>query len=89
MKCPHCKKEVKGAKEVGVMEGIVLRNWIPVGFTLGMLMWWLLPFDIKHGYSAEWDMVAWLGISLLYIAYLIAYAYGKVKGRFVLMKREV
>ena len=79
---------LKDAKIVGPFEGWILPNLIPVSFGIGVIMTWLLPFDIEHGYAVEWDMVAFLGFMVLYLAYLIAYGYGKVKGTFVLVKKE-
>jgi len=88
MKCPHCNKEIKGVKEIGIMEGLVLPNVILVSFVGGLLISGLLPFDIKHGYSIELYILGVIIFSLIYIIYLIVYGYGKVKGTFVLVDRR-
>ena len=86
MKCPYCNKEIKEVREKQLF-GVVLPNWIPPAFIIGMITIWLLPFDINHGYAMEYDMLIAIGFMLLYLAYLIAYVYGKVKGTFVLYKK--
>ena len=88
MKCPHCNKEISDAKEIGMFEGFVLPNLILVSFVVMTLLAWILPWDINHGLTMEYDLVIGLVFMLIYLAYLVAYKYGKVKGKFVLVKRE-
>ena len=83
MKCPHCKKEVPEPKEW------FLPNLIFPTFLFVIISGWLLPFDIEHGYDKEYDMIIALFFIIVYIGYLILYRYDKVKGRFVLIKKEV
>ena len=83
MKCPHCKMEINQPR------GWFLPNLIFSTFLFGMLSAWVIPLDIEHGYNANYDMVIALFLILVYIGYLILYNYNKVKGRLVLIKKEV
>lgn len=88
MKCQYCKKEIEGVREIGPVEGFILPNLIPITFVIGLFILWFVPWDIKHGYAAEYDFILVLGFMLIYLAYLILYLNGKVKGTFVLVKKR-
>ncbi len=83
MKCPHCSKEIFEPKEW------FLPNLIFSIFMIGMISNWILPFDIENGYNLNYDMVIALFFICVYVGYLILYNYGKVKGTFVFIKKEV
>ena len=95
MKCPNCQTEIELAdKETIVyvkkdwLDDWFFPNFVFVTFTSGTLFHFLLPWDIDHGYALNYDLILALGVSMVYVVYLILYGYGKVEGRFVWKKKS-
>lgn len=68
--------------------GWFLPNLILPAFPVGMLISWLFPLNVEHGYAANYDMIILLVFIIIYSVYLLLYGAGKVKGTFVLVKRD-
>lgn len=86
MKCPKCGYEyIYKTNEINEW---AFRNLIIPLFLFVLGCGWLLPFDMDHGYSTNFDLIIGLGLVLLYGIYLWLYAKGKVKGTFVFIKKE-
>lgn len=90
MKCPHCKKDieiVESPRVVSTAMGWFLPNLIVAMVGVGIILQWIIPWDIEQGYAANYDMVILLGLTIVYSIYLWLYGKDKVKGRFVLMTK--
>ena len=88
MKCPHCNKEIEGVREDGPMMRWFMPNLILAIFVIGMLLNWVLPWNTKHGYAFDYDMLIAFGFIVVYGIYLGLYGFNKVKGNFVFIKKE-
>ena len=42
------------------LDDLFVSNLIVPTFFVGLLLTWLLPFDIEHGYKINWDMIMFL-----------------------------
>ncbi len=73
-KCKDCKKRDIYMSHFGLI------------FILAMIISWISPFNIKHGYSMNWDIMSLMIFTLSYYIYLWRYNNGKVKGTFVFVK---
>jgi len=83
MKCPHCSKEIVETKEW------FLPNLIISTFLFVIISSWILPWDMEHDYNLNYDLIIASLLICIYLVYLILYNYNKVKGIFVLIKKEV
>lgn len=83
MKCPKCGYQLdKEETDKGIY---ALLNLIYFALPVGLLVD-MIPLDIEHGYSINWDMVIFLILISIWMGYYLLYAFGKVKGKYLITK---
>lgn len=87
MKCPNCGEEIETPERKSSI-GWMLPNLIVPGFIVGLIARWVFPFNVEHGYSLNYDMLIVFVLIGAYFIYLELYNFGKVKGTFVLVKKN-
>lgn len=59
---------------------------IGVIFFIGLLVFWLSPYNIEHGYKLNWDIIGLLIFTLIYYIYCWLYPIHRVRGTFIISK---
>ena len=85
MRCPHCGKELKDVKYDSSYW--LLPSLLLPAFILGLILD-IFPINIEDGYSFNWGIIITFVFTIFNFVYLELYNFNKVKGRFVLMKKE-
>ena len=87
MKCPHCNKEIEAPEQKSAFGWMLPNIVVPVVFVFWILQW-LFPFNVEHSYNVNYDMLILFVLVIIYFVYLQLYNLGKVKGTFVLVKKN-
>lgn len=87
IKCPHCGEHIEHAQRTNFTD-TVIGNIIVVGFPIGLLCSYLIPFTIENGYKYNYDIITMLGFIIIYGIYAGLYVAGKNKGTFLLRKKD-